>query len=318
RVRFEEVEDTQFSALCQEVASERPSAVQRSGSPVVRVLSPGLCTSVQGAPVLGLAASGVPGGGAMDLGALWRGNRLLGNPGHASALEITLLGPTLELLRSARLGISGSAADAAINGRALAAGKIIEARSGDQLSIGSTRGGARCYLCIEGGFANPAVLGEPLRRLDRGAELWREESEAPELAGLDHLAQAPTGPAGTLRVVLGPQTDHSSSGGKASFLAGEYRVSAQSDRRGVRLEGPTIELSAPADIPPEGTAAGAIQVPANGQPIVLGPDRPVTGGYAKIATVIAADLPLIAQARPGALLRFRQVSITEAVAARTS
>jgi len=318
RVRFEAVDETQFSALSKELASERPAAVQRPGLPIVRLLSAGLCTSVQGAPVLGLASSGVPSGGAMDIGALWRGNRALGNPGHASALEITLLGPTIELLQSARLWISGSTADAAINGRAISVGKAIEARAGDQLLIGKTRGGARCYLCIEGGFANPAALGEPMRRLDRGDKLWREDTDGSRPAGFEHLAQATSGSAGTLRVVLGPQADHFSSAGKAVFLSGEYRVSAQSDRRGIRLEGPTVELSAPADIPPEGTAAGAIQVPANGQPIVLGPDRPVTGGYAKIATVIAADLPLIAQARPGATLRFRQVSIAEAVAARTS
>ena len=319
RVRFEEVDETQFSALSKQLASERAATVQRPGLPIVRVLSAGLCTSVQGAPVLGLAASGVPSGGAMDIGALWRGNRAVGNPGHASALEITLLGPTLELLQSARLWISGSTADAAINGRAISVGEAIEARAGDQLSIGSTRGGARCYLCIEGGgFANTAALGEPLHRLERGDKIWREDSAAPGPAGFEYFAQAPTGSAGTLRVVLGPQAEHFSLAGKAVFLSGEYRVSTQSDRRGIRLEGPTIELSAPADIPPEGTAAGAIQVPANGQPIVLGPDRPVTGGYAKIATVIAADLPLLAQARPGATLRFRQVSIAEAVAARTS
>ena len=318
RVRFEEVDETQFSALSKELAGEQPVTVRRSGLPVGRILSAGLCTSVQGAPVLGLAASGVPSGGAMDIGALWRGNRPLGNPGHASALEITLLGPTIELIQSARLCLSGSAADAAINGRAISMGKVVEARAGDQLSIGSTRDGARSYLCIEGGFANPAALGEPLRRLDRGNELWREDSGVAGPAGFEHVAQAPSGPAGTLRVVLGPQADHFSSAGKAVFLSGEYRVSAQSDRRGVRLEGPAIELFSPSDIPPEGTAAGAIQVPANGQPIILGPDRPVTGGYAKIATVIAADLPLIAQARPGATLRFRQVSISEAVAARTS
>ncbi len=318
RVRFEEVDEEQFGALSRELAREQPAAVRRSGLPVVRVLSAGLCASVQGPPVVGLAASGVPSGGAMDIGALWKGNRALGNPGHASALEITLLGPSIELLQSARLCISGSPADAAVNGRAISVGEVIEARAGDRLSIGSTRGGARCYLCIEGGFANPAALGEPMRRLNRGDELWRETSEGPDPAGFEDFAQAPSGSAGTLRVVLGPQADHFSSAGKVVFLSGEYRVSPQSDRRGVRLQGPPIELCAPADIPPEGTAAGAIQVPANGQPIVLGPDRPVTGGYAKIATVIGADLPLLAQARPGDTLRFRQVSISEAVAARTS
>jgi antagonist of KipI len=101
------------------------------------------------------------------------------------------------------------------------------------------------------------------------------------------------------------------------LLESAYRVSAASDRRGVRLEGTALEASGGgSEISPEGTALGAIQVPADGQPIILGPDRPVTGGYAKIATVIAADFPLVAQARPGSTIRFRSVSLDEALDAR--
>jgi allophanate hydrolase subunit 2 len=88
------------------------------------------------------------------------------------------------------------------------------------------------------------------------------------------------------------------------FFDREYRVSARSDRRGLRLQGPALALLRPADIPPEGTAPGAVQVPGDGMPIVLGPDRPVTGGYAKIATVLPADFPLLAQARPGTAIHF--------------
>jgi allophanate hydrolase subunit 2 len=100
------------------------------------------------------------------------------------------------------------------------------------------------------------------------------------------------------------------------FLSAEYRVSHRSDRRGVRLEGPALQHTDSPDIAPEGTAPGAIQVPGDGLPIILGPDRPVTGGYAKIATVIGADLPLIAQARPGTRVRFSRTTLAEAVALR--
>jgi allophanate hydrolase subunit 2 len=103
--------------------------------------------------------------------------------------------------------------------------------------------------------------------------------------------------------------------GRKAFFENEFRVSPRSDRVGVRLDGEPIEHAGPADIDPEGVVTGAIQVPGDGQPIILGPDRPVTGGYAKIATVIAADLGRIAQARPGDTLRFVAVTLDEARAA---
>jgi allophanate hydrolase subunit 2 len=122
-----------------------------------------------------------------------------------------------------------------------------------------------------------------------------------------------------VRIVLGPQEDRFGEKGIATLLQSEYRVSPSSDRRGVRLEGPPLEHRdgpAGAEIPPEGTALGAIQVPADGRPIVLGPDRPVTGGYSKIGTVISADFSLVAQAKPLSILRFQAVSLDEAREAR--
>ena len=116
-----------------------------------------------------------------------------------------------------------------------------------------------------------------------------------------------------MRALPGPQLDHFRS--PERFFESTWVLSPRSDRRGLRLDGPPLDL-ARADIPPEGTAPGAVQVPGDGQPIVLGPDRPVTGGYPKIATVISADLPLLAQARPGATIRFRQVTLREALEAR--
>ena len=107
-------------------------------------------------------------------------------------------------------------------------------------------------------------------------------------------------------------------GGAETFFSASFRATSQSDRRGMRLDGPQLDLSRPSDIPPEGTAPGSVQVPGAGLPIVLGPDRPVTGGYAKIATIISADLPLLAQARPGTMIRFSPATLEEALAARRS
>jgi allophanate hydrolase subunit 2 len=114
-------------------------------------------------------------------------------------------------------------------------------------------------------------------------------------------------------VLPGPQAGFFPGGAAESLFSGTYRVSPASDRRGIRLDGPPLELRRPSDIPPEGTALGAIQVPASGLPIVLGPDRPVTGGYAKIGTVSASDWPLLAQATPGTAVRFRATTLAEAV-----
>jgi len=320
RVVFEEIGEEDFATLRAGVDGQRTLVPPPAGSPVLRILSAGLCTSVQGPALYGLAASGVPGGGAMDPAALRRGNRALKNRPDAAALEITLQGPQLEFLISARICVSGSEADAALNGRPISIEQVVDAGPGDRLAIGSLRGGARAYLCISGGFANPAAVGEPSHRLGRGDPLYLTELGDAAPWGLEPMDEAgirpPAAATRTLRVVLGPQVDRFSDAGRAAFFSNEFRISPQSDRRGVRLEGQPLELCGPADIAPEGTAAGAIQVPSNGLPIILGPDRPVTGGYAKIATVIGADLPLLAQARPGTPIRFRLVSIAEALAAR--
>jgi allophanate hydrolase subunit 2 len=116
-----------------------------------------------------------------------------------------------------------------------------------------------------------------------------------------------------LRVVTGPQDDHFTDKGKESFLSGEYTVSVESDRMGYRLEGPTIQHSRGADIISDGIPLGAVQVPGHGFPIIMLADCQTTGGYAKIATVISADIAKIAQLKPGEKIRFRSVSVNEAV-----
>jgi UPF0271 protein len=117
--------------------------------------------------------------------------------------------------------------------------------------------------------------------------------------------------------VLGPDEDRFAREGIATFLSGTYRVSAASDRRGIRLEGPRVAHAESPDVPPEPTPLGAIQVALDGQPIVLGPDRPVTGGYARIATVASADFPVVARAMPGSSLRFQAIDVADAVEARS-
>ncbi|MGZ6124075.1 MAG: carboxyltransferase domain-containing protein [Myxococcales bacterium] len=271
RVVFEPVD--QLPPYAQPVA-------RLSGTPVLRVVAPGPFTSVQGAPRYGLASSGVPAGGAMDLAALAEANALLGNPPLAAGLELTIAGPELEALRPLRLALPGG---------------VRELRAGERVKVELPRERARGYVAVEGGL-EPELL---TRRLLAGDELFRATRAPP-------LLRLPRGGGSLLdvRAVAGPQSDHFRNPG--AFFGAEYVLSPQSDRRGLRLTGPRLEVVKP-DIPPEGTAPGAVQVPGDGLPIVLGPDRPVTGGYAKIATVVGDDLPLLAQARPGARIRFREV-----------
>ena len=279
RVLFEEVEQ-----LAEPPArATRPKA---QGEALLRVVTSGAFTSVQGGPRYGLSASGVPAGGAMDLASLAAANRALGNDPFAAALEITLVGPELEALQDLRLA-RGT--------------EVRTMKRGERLNTGLAQRGVRAYVAVEGGLA-PALPGETTRPV-RAREVLRRGSGRP--------AQGPRAPRLPIRwgeplieirAHRGPQWGFFAS--PEDFFDFEYRVSPSSDRRGLRLRGPALALERRSDIPPEGTAPGAVQVPGDGMPIVLGPDRPVTGGYAKIATVIPRDFPLLAQARPGTAVRF--------------
>jgi KipI family sensor histidine kinase inhibitor len=285
-----------------------------SGSPLFWVTAPGVLTSVAGAPRRGWSGFGVPPGGAMDLESLAAGNAAVGNPPLAAALEMTLVGPDLEVLSAAAIAFAGAEFHATLNGRPVDARRQIQVRPRDVLKIGKLSASARGYLCAAGGLAQ-SDRPRPPRRLAAGDMVFVNPVNAPPAASAAPSVPRACVPEAVIRVLAGPQQDRFDPSGLATFLGSVYRVSASSDRRGIRLEGPPIENQENPDIPPEGTTAGGIQVPRDGQPIVLGPDRPVTGGYARIATVIAADFPTLARALPGTSLRFEQVTLAEALAA---
>jgi 5-oxoprolinase (ATP-hydrolysing) subunit C len=191
---------------------------------------------------------------------------------------------------------------------------------GETLTLGFARGGSFSYLAIEGGIAGEPVfgslavnaragLGSPYPRpLQAGDEL----QTAAASGAAEHRIELPTVVDGPIRVVMGPQDDEFSDAEKKLFLDSEWKISATSDRMGYRLEGPVIKHLHGHNIVSDGTVNGSIQVPGNGAPIVLMPDRGTSGGYPKIATVISADLGRFAQTPAGKVFRFKAVGMAEA------
>lgn len=300
----------------------------------IRVLKPGIFTTVQDLGRYGYQQYGVPVAGAMDEFALRAGNLLVGNAESDAALEITLLGPKLELLEDAVLAITGADLDASVGGKPLPLWKSVALRKGSQISFGRPRSGARAYLAVAGGIDVPKVMGSRStyvrgkfggfhgRPLQAGDELpvGRSSRPTPGRKLPAHLVPrygAPEygGIRGIVRVILGPQDDYFTSESLELFLSSIYRVSPVSDRMGYRLEGPKLKHRQGADIISDAIPPGAVQVPGHGAPIVMLADRQTTGGYAKIATVISADLPVLAQLRPGDGVSFKSVSMAEAITA---
>ncbi len=296
----------------------------------VRFLRPGPLAMVQDRGRFGLQALGIPTAGAADAFSFRLGNRLLGNPDGAAALEYWLLGPEFEVLdapvRLALAGGGGTLVHADGSRVPLLAWRTATLSPGERLILGPTGASAVGYVCFAGGIDVPPVMGSrsTYARAKLGGFQGRSLKPGDELpvtaaaAGPERsLAEAPSDGEGPFRVVLGPQDDHFDTAGLERFFSEVYTISQQSDRMGKRLIGPALTFAPGkgADITSDGMAAGAIQVPGSGEPIVMLPDRATVGGYAKLGVVIGADLSRFARLKPGAQVRFARVSVEEAEAA---
>ena len=297
--------------------------------PAFEVVRPGLLTSVQDLGRHGYQQFGVSVSGAMDSFSHRIANRLVGNDENAATLECTLLGPTLRFLFATTIAVTGADLSPRLDGLAIPAWQSVEADAGSILSFGECRQGCRAYVAICGGIDVPMVLGS--RSTHTRTRLGGLEGRA--LKKSDVLSIFGAGDPSprkfdavrlewlssrTLRLLRGPQFKNFESNTIANFSAGKFRVSSNSDRMGLRLEGPKLYHRGSADIVSDAVPFGAVQVPANGQPIVLAADRQTTGGYPKIGVVIAADFPAIAQLKPGDEIQFKFVERVEAVAALQS
>jgi antagonist of KipI len=288
-----------------------------------KVLKPGLQTTVQDLGRTGHQQYGISPSGAMDAYSLQMANILVGNHLNEAGLEITILGPRLEAMADVSIAICGGNLKPMVNNKEVPMWKCFVFKRGDILSFGKGENGARAYIGFAGGIDIPLVLGSKSTCINgaMGGFKGRQLEQGDILHGRPFVRRSrflhkdliPEYKASVeIRVILGPHLEKFPLHAIEQFLTGEYMVSAQSNRMGYRLEGPEIRHIGGADIISDAIPAGGIQVPSNGQPIILIAERQTTGGYARIATVISVDLPILAQARPGTKLCFVKITVEEA------
>ncbi|GIJ27713.1 allophanate hydrolase [Micromonospora qiuiae] len=274
------------------------------------VVRAGALSTVQDLGRAGWAHLGVARSGALDPGALRLANRLVGNPESAAGLETTLTGCDLRPTRATTMAVVGAEADVWVGDRPGDTGRPLAVPGGTLLRIGPARRGLRCWLAVAGGIAVDPVLGSrstdtlsglgpsPLRdgdRLPLGAPAG-PPAPVDVTVPVAHPAQL------DLAVRLGPRHDWFTPAALDLLFGTAYQVSPVSNRVGARLTGAPLPRAVAGELPSEGLVLGAVQVPADGQPLIFLADHPVTGGYPVIAVV--DDVTPLAQARPGTTVRF--------------
>lgn len=313
--------------------SEDPKALgtetQPRGESAMEVLSAGALTTVQDLGRPGWARLGISAGGAADPVALRLGNRLVGNRDGAAALELTLLGPELRARTALTAALVGPVA-ATLDGHPVPSGETLRIAPGQILRCGSlqAQGGARAYLCLRGGLAVPTVCssaatdvrgrfgGRAGRGLKRGdlLDLGLDEGAPPSVQRLTAEGRELLGTRRRLRVVWGAQADWFSEAVREQLTRLPLSVTPQADRTGIRLRAtePLLPRDPTRQLLTEGLSAGAVQVPPDGQPILVGVEHQTTGGYPKLAQIVSADLPQLGRLRPGDTIHLVPISHDEA------
>lgn len=281
--------------------------------PTLEVMRTGPLALVQDLGRVGKAAMGVGRSGAADRSSHSLANRLVANPDNLATIEVTLGGMSFRVTGGdVVVAVTGADTDPSVNGIPFGTNSIAKVQDGDVVSLGAPRSGLRSYVAVRGGVSVAPVMGsrsfdimsgigpKPLQAGDRlpigpRSPSFPEIEQAPVATISDNIVE--------LKVVPGPRDDWFTD--PDALIHGDWIVSDRSDRVGTRLIGRPLELRDPArQLPSEGVVRGAIQVPAGGQPVILGPDHPVTGGYPVIGVITDHDVDLVAQVRPGQTVRF--------------
>ncbi len=310
----------------------------------IHVVAPGLLTTVQDGGRHGYAHFGVGAAGAVDPAALRIANMLVGNVEDAATLEITLRGPRLRFEADALIAIAGAEIDVNSGANVLPCWRPIVIRAGSELAFGGMPRGARAYLAVAGGIDAPGVLGSRSSDLNAGIgpfarplvagdvlhcasargpcrDLWRQLDALPRAEHrqalatrwsvdpenwFDYSGERP------IRAIAGAHFDALDDISQRALFGHEFRIGVDSNRVGARIEGHALALRAPLELISTGVMPGTVQLPPGGTAIVLGAEGPTTGGYPRIAHVIAVDQGHLAQRRPGDLMRFAQTDLDDA------
>lgn len=295
---------------------------------IIEILSPGALTSVQDLGRYGHGRYGVAPSGALDTFSLRIANLLVGNREDQACLEAMLLGPRIKFLTDTVVAVTGGNLLPHRNKQPIEMWRAHVLKKDDILTFKAPVSGFRAYIAVGGGIGVPPVMGSRSTNLPsgfggyEGRQIKKDDILLSELScgNLDAAGRTfnsdwiPDYPKKwTLRVIWGPQDDHFPEDSRNLFLNACYKMSPESDRTGIRLQGPVIQPKSDieASIISEGVISGSIQIPGDGKPIIILGET-VTGGYRKIATVISADLPLLGQIKPGDEIQFTAVSLDEA------
>ena len=293
----------------------------------IRVLKPGLFTTLQDLGRPGYAHLGISICGAADALSFRLANLLAGNEQNAPALEMTLLGPTLEFGENVIIALTGSECGVRLGSDPIPSDTTLEVPAGSVLTCGSMATGARCYLAVQGGFDVPLTMGSAStdvragfggvygRRLQSGDVLHVRSRHHQPVRSLPPSLLDDLNHSGPIRVTKGAQRDWFDPEAFEQLYSSAYTVSDLWDRAGLRLKGEVLRPREPLQLLTDGIPLGAIQVPQDGHPIILFVDQQTTGGYPKIGNVIAADIHRVGQLRPRQEVRFAEVSIPEAIQA---
>ncbi|MDX1266539.1 MAG: biotin-dependent carboxyltransferase family protein [Oceanisphaera sp.] len=295
----------------------------------LRILTPGPLSLVQDLGRHGHQHIGVSPGGPMDEHAFLWANRLLDNPLNAPQIEIAMGQFSCEFHADTCIALTGADMNATLNGQAVAVWQSLHIRAGDQLSLSGARHGIRTYLAVKDGFkvtgilnSSATVMRDGLGGADRqGGKLAAQDLLGYNVTSLILTRQVPRqfipeySQNISLNIIPGYQYDRFDKTERERFFSSEYTVTPQIDRMGYRLSGAAIRCQTSSLIS-EGIALGAIQIPADGQPIILMRDRQTIGGYPKIGCVTARDLSTLAQCQPGAKIRFIEKDLYQAEAER--
>jgi biotin-dependent carboxylase-like uncharacterized protein len=279
---------------------------------MIQVIAPGPLTLIQDAGRPGRAALGVGPSGAADARAFALANRLVGNPEGLAALELTFGGLRVRFDRFGIAAVCGAPCPVSINDLAASMASPLYLDRGDVLEVGAPTLGVRTYVAVRGGILAAPVLGSCSTDLLSGVGPPPVAAGARLSVGIpsgrwpavDHAPVPPIASEPVLRVLPGPRPAWFAPDVLDTLRARRYRVERDSNRVAVRLRGERLDRAIDDELPSEGLVAGAVQVPPDGQPLLFLADHPVTGGYPVVAVVLAEDLPLAAQLRPGQRVRF--------------